>query len=107
MRFTKLFLRNLFTQKILAIVSLVFQYIAFDEFLFPQLNSLSHPNNSSNFLKALTLNPQNWLWIQFEKKLEFEFGGKKCDWMRDGRVRVYDLGKKVEIDAIWNGESHK
>ena len=28
-------------------------------------------------------------------------------WMKDGRVRVYVLGKKVETDGIENGELHK
>ena len=28
-------------------------------------------------------------------------------WMKDGRVGVYVLGKKIETDGIWNGESHK
>ena len=27
--------------------------------------------------------------------------------MKDGRVEVYVLGKKVKTDGIWNGESHK
>ena len=37
----------------------------------------------------------------------FEFEGKIVIWMKDGRVRVYILGEKVETDGIWNGESHK
>ena len=28
-------------------------------------------------------------------------------WMKDGRVGVYILGKRVEIDGIWNDGSHK
>ena len=64
LRFTKLFFRNFFTWKTLANISLVFQYIAFDEFLFSQLNSLSYLNHSFNFLKTLTLD-QERLVISF------------------------------------------
>ena len=37
----------------------------------------------------------------------FTFGKKYMIWMKNDRIRVYVLGKKVEIDDIWNGESHK
>ena len=28
-------------------------------------------------------------------------------WLKDGRVKVYVLEEKVEIDDIWNDESYK
>ena len=35
------------------------------------------------------------------------FWRKNVIWMKDGRIRVSVLGKKVETDGIWKSESHK
>ena len=36
---------------------------------------------------------KNW------KKVKFEFGGKNVNWMKEDRIRVYDLGENVK--SIW------